>query len=159
MPFSCQQCGECCTRMGYVFDIIADHGEEVYTVRNQYLGELTEVRVAQEMIPLFLDRSIFDRFPQACPFLRFDHEETAFCTVHLTRPELCRMYGCWLLLIEDAHGRRAGRVMQGGHVSFDDELLRHIWENHIRPLDRTDEEEWQRNVIRILQRFGYTVIR
>jgi hypothetical protein len=49
--------------------------------------------------------------------------------------------------------------MQGGHVSFNDDFLPHIWENHIRPLDRTNEEEWQRNVIRILQRFGYTVIR
>jgi hypothetical protein len=49
--------------------------------------------------------------------------------------------------------------MQAGHASFDDDILSHIWENHIRPLDRSDDEEWQRNVIRILQRFGYTVTR
>ncbi len=159
MPFSCDQCGECCTRMGYVFEIIADHGEYSYTVRNQYLGDRTDVRVAPEMVPLFLDRAVFDRYPHACPFLRFNHEGKAFCTVHLTRPELCRIYGCWILLIRDARGQRAGRVMQAGHASFDDDILSHIWENHIRPLDRSDDEEWQRNVIRILQRFGYTVTR
>ena len=145
--------------MGYVFEIIADHGGYAYTLRNRELGELTEVQVAEGMVPLFQDRSIFSRYPDACPFLRFDQEGMAFCTVHLTRPGLCRIYGCWRLLVEDCRGRRAGRVMQAGQVSFDDELLRHIWENHIRPLDRTDDEAWQRKVIRILQRFGYTVIR
>lgn len=159
MPFSCEQCGECCTQMGYVFEIVADHGEYAFTVRNQYLGNLTDVQVAEAMIPLFSDRSIFHRHPKACPFLRFDPGGTAFCTVHLTRPELCRIYGCWRLLIRDSRGRRAGRVMQAGQVSFDDEILRHIWESRIRPLDRTDEEEWQRKVARTLQRFGYTVIR
>ncbi len=159
MPFSCQQCGECCTRMGYVFEIVADHGEYAYTLQNQYLRDVTEVRVTEAMIPLFEDRSIFSRYPKACPFLRFDHGTTAFCTVHLTRPELCRIYGCWQLLIQDARGRRAGRVMQAGQVSLDDDLLRHIWENHISSLDRTNDDAWQKNVIRILQRFGYTVIR
>jgi Fe-S-cluster containining protein len=145
--------------MGYVFSIIADRGEYAYTVRNQYLGDMTDVQVVPEMIPLFCDRGIFDRYPHACPFLRFNSDGKAFCTVHLTRPELCRIYGCWQLLIQDARGRRAGRVMQAGHISFDDDLLRHIWENHIRSLDRTDDQEWERNVIRILEKFGYTVIR
>lgn len=160
MPFSCQQCGECCTKMGYVFAITEEYGNYEYLLKNEYLGDTSRVTVAPEMVPLFEDRSIFESFPRACPFLRIDRTEgKAFCTVHETRPELCRIYGCWRMLILDWRGRRAGRVMHGSSVSFDDGLLRHIWDSRIRDMDSADDEEWQRKVIRILQRFGYTVIR
>ena len=160
MSFYCQQCGECCTKMGYVFVIVEEHGNNEYLVRNEYLGDTSLVAVIPEMIPRFEDRSIFESFPKACPFFRFDHiEQKAFCTVHQTRPELCRIYGCWRMLILDWRGRRAGRVMHGSAVSFDDDLLRHIWDSRIRDMDSADDQEWQRKVIRILQQFGYRVIR
>ena len=157
MPFSCQQCGECCTRMGYVFEIVADHGGYAFTVRNQYLGDQTEVQVAPEMLPLFLDRAVFERYPHACPFLRFDPGGKAFCTVHLTRPDMCRDFGCWRLLILRPDGRRAGRVMCQSHFCPDDSDLARLWEERIRPIDDPGGAEWDRSVISILTRAGYQV--
>ena len=160
MPFFCQQCGECCTEMGYVHVISAECGNHEYLIRNEYTGELTRSRVAAGMLHRFEDRSVFDRWPHACPFFRYDDgEQKGYCTVYPTWPEICQEYKCWRLLILDAQGRRAGRVMTGTYIACEDEILRTIWDYHIRDLDVDDQEFWTRSVVRTLRRFGYTVLR
>jgi len=160
MPFYCQQCGECCTQMGYVHVIKADLGNNEYLIRNEYTGEETRSRISPRMLPLFEDRSTFERWPKACPFFRCDTaERKGYCTVYPTWPDICREFGCWRLLILDAHGRRAGRVMTGTYLACEDATLRQVWDYHIREMEAADDEEWIRKVTLILSRLGYTVIR
>src|SRR5512137_584281 len=124
MPFECSQCGECCSYLGLVHVVQQDYGNFRFLIRNQYTGEKTTVAVDLDKVTLFSDRSIFLEHPEVCPFFRRDNVSgKGYCTVHQTRPEICRDYGCWRLLILDAGGRRAGRIMCQRHLASEDEAL------------------------------------
>ena len=159
MPFECSQCGECCTHLGLVHTIHEDRGALRFLLNNQYTGEKTEVTVDPDKIPLYADKSIFSRYAEACPFFRFDAPSAkGYCTSHQTRPEICRDYGCWRLLILDSGGKRAGRIMCQRHLASDDEVLTRLFEEHINNLVESDDADWDERVIRILVRAGYTVL-
>jgi hypothetical protein len=160
LAFECAQCGECCSHLGLVFSIKEERGGYSFLLLNQYTGELTEVVVDKDKIRLYEDRSIFERLPEACPFFRTDPVDSrAYCTVHATRPGICREYSCWRLLILDRRGRRAGRVMYLRTLVSEDQLLTLLWEQCIEPIDEPDDAAWDDEVIRILSRAGYSVRR
>jgi hypothetical protein len=116
------------------------------------------VTVDPDKIGLFLDRSIFVERPEACPFFRYKPESAkGYCTVHLTRPEICRDYGCWRLLILDSTGKRAGRIMGNRFLASEDEGLTRFFEGHIRNQPESDDAAWDDMVIRMLIGAGYTV--
>jgi hypothetical protein len=144
--------------MGQVHSIMEIRGEFTFLVNNQYTGEKTEVIVDQDRHQLFSDKSIFLEQPEACPFLRYHREDgKAYCTVHLTRPEICRDYGCWRLLILNARGSRAGRIMYQRAFFSDDADLTRLWITCIDNLTETDDEVWEEKVTRILLNAGYTI--
>ncbi len=127
-------------------------------MNNEYTGEKTEVRIDPDKIELYLDTGIFDNRPEACPFFRFDAVSSkGYCTVHLTRPEICRDYGCWRMLILGPGGKRAGRIMDYRHLASEDPALTSIFEDYINHLSGPDDVAWDEYVIRVLVREGYTV--
>jgi hypothetical protein len=156
MVFTCHQCGECCSIMGEVLSIAEDYGGYRFLLLNRYTGEKSQVSIDQDKRSLYLDS---DSLPAACPFLRFGEPDgKAYCTVHQTRPEMCRDFGCWRLLILDPAGKRAGRVMQRRYFCPEEPALALIWEDKVRHIDEPDDQQWDRAVIRILTREGYTVL-
>jgi Fe-S-cluster containining protein len=158
LPFECFQCGECCSNLGLVHFIEDDYGDFRFLIYNKYTGEKTPVTVDPDKRDLFLDKSIFKKMPDACPFFRYPPgSDKAFCTVHLTRPEICRDYGCWRLLILNSHNKRAGRIMCQRHLASDDEALTRLFEEQINHLTESDDAAWDEKVIPILIRAGYTV--
>ena len=127
-------------------------------MRNEYTGEETEVSVDPDKVGIFLDRSIFEELPEACPFFRQDQKSNqAYCTVHLTRPDICREYGCWRMLILNFRGRRAGRIMYQRHLVSDDAILSRLFEQCINNIEEPDDAAWDDKVIRILTGAGYSV--
>jgi hypothetical protein len=131
-----------------------------FLVRNQYTGERTPVVVDPDKVELYLDQSTFTERPEACPFFRFDRSVAkGYCTVHLTRPEICRDYGCWRLLILDAGGKRVGRIMGQRHLASEDPRLTRLFSDQINPLVEPDDRVWDDRVIQMLERAGYTVRR
>jgi Fe-S-cluster containining protein len=121
-------------------------------------GERMAVSVDPAMASLYLDRQIFAELPDACPFLRRDPEkETAVCTIHDSRPGICREYRCWRLLVVDERGRRAGRVKYRNTLRSDDTVLRDLWARYIQPIETADEAAWEEEVRRLLGRAGYTL--
>ena len=127
-------------------------------MNNQYTGEKTTVTVDPDKIALFCDKSIFLERPEACPFFRFERlSEKGYCTVHRTRPEICRDYGCWRLLILDARGKRAGRIMCQRHLASEDEALTLLFEEQINHCVEPDDAAWDERVIRVLLKAGFTV--
>lgn len=158
IPFECSQCGECCSHLGLVHTIREDYGNYRYLVNNEYTGEKNTVVVDPDKIVLFRDRSIFAERPEACPFFRFDREAAkGYCTVHLTRPEICRDYGCWRILILDAEGKRAGRIMCQRFLASEDERLTRIFEEEINNIAEPDDAAWDDRLTRVLVAAGYTV--
>ena len=158
MPFECSQCGECCSHLGLVHTIKKAYGDYHFMVNNEYTGEKTEVTVDPDKIALFCDRSIFLERPEACPFFRFDQTTAkGYCTVHSTRPEICRDYGCWRILILTADGKRAGQIMCQRFLASEDERLTRVFSEQIDCLTGLDDTAWDERVIRMLGAAGYTV--
>jgi hypothetical protein len=144
--------------MQLVHTITKDRGNYTFVVYNYYSGDVKEVRVDADKIALFEDTSSIADLPEACPFLRFDAETgKAWCTVHRTRPEICRDYCCWRLLILDAQGRRAGRVFYRRTLVPDNDTLGLLWEQVKPTLSGLGDREWDEAVIRILTASGYRV--
>jgi hypothetical protein len=160
MAFECFQCGECCAYLGLVHVIKEDYGDYRFLVHNNYTGENTPVTVDPDKHELFDDKSIFAKLPQTCPFFRHQPgSELAFCSVHLTRPEICRDYGCWRLLILNHRGRRVGRVMYIRTLVSDDPHLMRVWEDCVEHAEEPDDQVWEEKMIRTLTRAGYAVRR
>ncbi|MGA2914055.1 MAG: YkgJ family cysteine cluster protein [Methanoregula sp.] len=158
MAFECQQCGECCHHMAQVHTIKEVKGDFTFLVNNQYTGEKIVVTVDPDKYDLFADIRVFGDHPEACPFLRYHPKDNlACCTVHMTRPEICRDYGCWRMLILDSRGKRAGRVMEHRAFFSDDDDLAHVWKECIDDLTEPDDAVWDTIVIGILRKAGYTV--
>lgn len=160
MPFECVRCGKCCANLGPVHIITDPPGGFSFIVTNNNTGEKTEVTVDPDKRDLFQDRKIFDTVPDACPFFRYsDGNSEAFCTVHQTRPAICREYRCWRLLILDHRGNRVGRIPYIRSLVTDDPQLRNLWDRCIEHLDEQDDCVWEDRMIRILVRAGYAVRR
>nr|WP_292490285.1 YkgJ family cysteine cluster protein [Methanoculleus sp. 10] len=155
----CCQCGRCCTHMRDVHRFIEERGDYTFVVHNHYTGDAEEVRVDPDKIALFEDRSSIGGLPNACPFLRFDGETgKAWCTVHLTRPDLCREYCCRLLIL-DSQGKLAGRVTYQRALIPDTDELGRLWERVQPTLDGLCGTEWDDAFITILTAAGYCVRR
>lgn len=142
-----------------VHRVIEERGDYAFVVHNHYTGDAEEVRVDPDKITLFEERNSIEELPNACPFLRFDGERgKAWCTVHLTRPGLCREYCCRLLVL-DAQGRLAGRVTYQTALIPDTDELGRLWEQVQPALDRLRGPEWDDAFIRTLTAAGYRVCR
>jgi hypothetical protein len=142
-----------------VHRVIEERGDYAFVVHNHYTGDAEEVRVDPDKITLFEERNSIEELPNACPFLRFDGETgKAWCTVHLTRPGLCREYCCRLLVL-DAQGRLAGRVTYQTALIPDTDELGRLWEQVQPALDRLRGPEWDDAFIRTLTAAGYRVCR
>jgi len=158
MACKCCQCGNCCSYMSLVHSVREQLSDYEFIIYNYYCGDVTTVRVDPDKIRLFEDQDILETLPEACPFLRFDQKDgKAYCTVHLTRPDICREFCCWRLLILDSQGRRIGRIMYQRTFVSDDADLNRLWDQDIRKIREPDDAVWEERVIRILSRAGYTV--
>ncbi|WP_067051433.1 YkgJ family cysteine cluster protein [Methanofollis ethanolicus] len=160
MPFACIQCGECCSQMGDVHVVREECGDGSFLMENRYTGEVHAVRVDPDKTHFFPDRSVFARWPLACPFLREDPADgKACCIIHQTRPDICREYRCWRLLILNARGTRAGRVMERRHLAADDPALAAFWETHVAKIREDDDARWDERAVLLLVQAGYRVRR
>ena len=158
MGFECFRCGECCRHLGLVHTISEDCGEYRYVIDNKYTGEKTPVTVDPDKRELFLDRSIFAAFPHACPFFR--HEAgtgLASCTVHGSRPGICRDYGCWRILILNHRGYPVGKIRFVRSLITEDPQLRRVWDACVAEIVEPDDARWENQMIKTLVRAGYSV--
>jgi len=142
-----------------VYRVIEERGDYTFVVHNHYTGDTDEVRVDPDKTALFDDGSSIGGLPDACFFLRFDDEtKKAWCTIHLTRPALCREY-CCRMLVFDPQGRLAGRVTYQTALIPETEELGRLWEEVQPALDRLRGTEWDDTFIHILTAAGYSVRR
>ncbi|WML68263.1 MAG: hypothetical protein METHP_01868 [Methanoregula sp. SKADARSKE-2] len=159
MTFICRQCGGCCSTMGEIIEIVET--EEPLAFRIHYIptGEERRVTIDPEKKDLFLAQDTVKSRQLACPFLREKSPGVVICTAHNSRPELCRQYACFRILLLDSTGDRIGKVQDGSRVlSTPDGYLRALWNGEVAGLSIADETEWERRVSEILTRAGYTVV-
>jgi uncharacterized protein len=160
MVFRCQQCGECCSYMGDIIDIAGKTGPSMFRIRFSVTGEERIVVVDPDKENLFHTQDIRLLRPMACPFLRFDMKGRALCTIHETRPGLCRGYTCFRLLILDPEGNHIGRVQdESRFFSTMNDGLRELWDDKISGVNIPDEAAWEVYVADVFSRAGYRIVR
>lgn len=153
-------CGECCSSMGEVIGIKEETGHLRFRIYYKITGEERIVSVDAGKEDLFHRKDIKKVRPMACPFLRESEEGMVICTVHLTRPDLCRQYSCFRLLVLDPQGNRIGRVVAGTRYFITtDSKLRTFWNRAVEGVTVPDEGEWENFVDQVCTSAGYRVIR
>jgi Fe-S-cluster containining protein len=158
LSFECFQCGECCANLGLVYTIKEGDSDFRFLIHNNYTGEETPVSIDPDKRDLFLDTNILKKFPRICPFFRYQTESgKACCTIYLTRPDICRDYECWRLLILNHRGRRVGRVRYIRTLLSEDPVLTKLWDECIELNGEPDDRVWEDKMIRTLTRAQYTV--
>jgi Fe-S-cluster containining protein len=146
--------------MGEVIGIREQTGPFEYRLWFTTNGEERQVRIDPDKRDLFLSQDILEKRPIACPFLRERTLGTVICTVHQTRPDLCRQYGCFRILVCNRRGERLGRVMDNTrYFTTMNHELRALWDKEIAPITIADEMCWEEEVARILSAAGYQVLR
>jgi len=102
------------------------------------------------------DQRIRDSEPHhgECPFLLPDSESGYICCIYETRPQICRSFTCYTMLIFDRNNEQIGKVKGRRSLESMDFNLIAIWED-IRRLASDDEAEWRGEAIGILERHGY----
>jgi hypothetical protein len=130
--------------MGDIIGIVEKTGPSMFRIRFSVTGEEMEVTLDADKKELFRTQDTRLLRPMACPFLRFDMQGRALCTIHETRPGLCRLYTCFCLLVLDPEGNPIGRVQDGSRIfSTMNESLRKLWEDKIAGGDIPDEAAWK----------------
>ena len=156
----CQQCGECCSYMGEIIGIDNRIDPVRFRIRFSVTGEEREVILDPGKVGIFCSQDIAATRPMACPFLRFPKPHQACCTVHRTRPELCRQYTCFRVLILDSVGNAIGKVPDRSRVlSTADAGLRELWKRDVEGVDIPGESAWEAYVDEVFSRAGYRAVR
>ncbi len=160
MSFTCQQCGECCSSMGEIIEITEQAAPTIFTIRYTTTNEQRTVVVDADKKDLFFSQGIPAIRHLACPFLREKMPGKRICMVHDSRPELCRQYSCFRVLVADQSGKRIGRVWDGSrYFTTADPALRELWNRDIAGQKIADEQAWEDFVVMTLTACGYRIVR
>jgi uncharacterized protein len=160
MSFRCRLCGDCCSSMGEIIEIREQTGPSVFRIGFSVTGEERMVTIDPDKQLLWSRQDIRITRPMACPFLREEGAGAVICTVHDSRPDLCRQYSCFRILVLDRDGRKIGRVMDGTRYFVStDAGLRKVWDRECSNLEITDEACWEEAAGVRLASAGYTVVR
>ncbi|MDO8872139.1 MAG: YkgJ family cysteine cluster protein [Methanoregula sp.] len=160
MSFTCQQCGECCRTMGEIIEILEELDTSSFRIGFSVTGEERIVSIDPEKQELFRFQDIKTLQPMACPFLRDAGNKKYVCSVHSSRPELCRQYSCYRILVLDPQDKRIGRVTGASRFfTTSDEDLRTLWNREIAGVVIPDEKCWEEHVEQTLTHAGYRVVR
>lgn len=157
MTFECQMCGKCCGSMGEIIAVREQLSDTRFRIWFTVTGEERTVILDPDK------RDLYTTSPapsgMACPFLRRAEGGSVICTVHGSRPDLCRQYGCFRILVLDDEGDRIGRVMDGTRFfTATDPDLHAFWHRTCAGLDIPDERLWEETIAGILTRKGYRIV-
>jgi len=132
--FECNRCGKCCRSFGAFFIIERQMTDRDYYCRYRMTNELFSVHVRSEFADEIAGRyegSAADNREsgsKGCPFLCKSREGTGYyCSIYSTRPNICRQFKCYRILIR-------GTVFGINGLRTQDEVLMTIWKNKIAPL-------------------------
>lgn len=158
MSFQCQMCGDCCSTMGEIITILERTGDAEYRIGYSTTLEERTVTLDPDKQDLFFINDAISTM--ACPFLRKTSTGRVICTVHSSRPELCRQYSCFRILVLDKNGRPGGRVMDNTRyfTAMDHNILE-IWQRECQPLDIQEDTLWEEEVGMIFTRAGFRVVK
>jgi Fe-S-cluster containining protein len=145
--------------MGEIIEIKEELGPFLYRIKFSVTGEERIVSIDPDKQNLFHNQDIRTYRPMACPFLREAGGKKYVCSVHISRPDLCRQYACYRILVLDSLERKIGRVPDASRFfSTSDEMLRTLWNLKIADVEIPNEKDWEEHVVQTLTCAGYRVV-
>ena len=72
---------------------------------------------------------------KGCPFLKKNLSGDGFtCAIYATRPQVCKEFRCYRMLIYDREGNECGRIMGTHDLKTTDKILEKIWKEEVAPI-------------------------
>jgi Fe-S-cluster containining protein len=151
--FRCTRCGKCCRSLGPHIKVERRITEQDLYCRCMVTGDLFLAHIGGDFLPR---QRIRDRkpHPRECPFLLLDSESRYICSIYETRPQICRSFICYSMLIFDRNNEQVGKVKGRRSLESTDLELVTLWED-IRRLAPGNESAWRREALGVLDRHGY----
>lgn len=156
VEFVCSWCGKCCACYGDFIRI-----ERQLTSRDYYC----RYGIKNEMFLAHVEGDYIGEYPPApkggqpqkgCPFMRKTLSGNKFaCAIYNTRPQVCREFRCYRMLIFDGEGHERGRIMGRNQLKTADTALERIWNEEIAPIPYREGTRWVKMVIDGLAAHGY----
>jgi len=159
MAFECLCCGVCCRYLGPYHEAHAassDAGVYEFELEFTPTGERIDVTVSEEMQHLLSDMSVFEEYPESCPFLRYISDNEARCIIHSTRPDYCRKSGCYDYLVRDSDGVICGKI-KNRFVIDADERVSEVLARLSDIVSRAPYDVFIKEVTSSLTDAGYTI--
>ncbi|HQD26574.1 MULTISPECIES: YkgJ family cysteine cluster protein [Methanoculleus] len=158
--FECSLCGKCCMHAGgQLIEVEKQLTSRDFLCRQKIVGGTFRARVEERFLDAFMDRSENRKHPSWCPFLRPLPGEMGkyVCTIHNSRPLVCRSYTCCAMRIFAGDGREVGKVKGRRSLVTEDAALQQCWNESIAPLMIESDTAWRAKVSEVLGRAGYRV--
>jgi Fe-S-cluster containining protein len=127
--FVCTRCGKCCISLGKHIRIERSLSPIQHYCRIGITGDIIPVTIAPEHREI---HATGERDSGWCPFLRRDSSGTFTCTIHGSRPAICRDFRCRTMVIYDREEREAGYVSGKSSLTTSDSRLDGLWKELLR---------------------------
>lgn len=138
--FICNGCGKCCTSLGRYIRIERQLTSCDYYCRNQITNEIFLAHVqpafADEIDELYLSGQLDSPGSgNGCIFMRKKPDGPGvICAIYPARPQICREFRCYHMVIFNAGNKEAGRMVGKSDIQTADPELARIWNDEIKPL-------------------------
>lgn len=155
--FDCSRCGKCCTSFGDFIKIERQLSDRDYYCRYGVKNELFLVHIESDFADSPPLASPEGKPVKGCPFMRRDPAGKGIaCAVYSTRPQVCRDFRCYRMVILGRDGNECGRIMGRNDLKTPDTTLAQVWKEHIAPfLPSHNDTRWEKAVIDALAAHGY----
>ena len=164
-PFVCDNCGKCCTSLGAYIMIERQLSEQDYYCKNGITGEIFPVHVPPEFAGEIDEEYASGHGSTGgsrpgCIFLRRNPAGPGFvCAIYPARPQVCREFQCFSMVIRNSRGEIAGRMVGRADIQTADPALARIWNDEVKflpcPASLGSDPAWLQRVSAILASHGY----
>jgi Fe-S-cluster containining protein len=156
VAFECSWCGKCCASYGDFIKIERQLTSRDYYCRYGIKNEMFLAHVEGDYIGRYHKDSEEQKPAKGCPFMQKNQSGDGFaCAIYATRPQVCKEFRCYRMLIFDRDGHECGRIMARNELKTTDETLERIWKEEIAPLPYREVPRWVKLVIDTLAAYGY----
>jgi uncharacterized protein len=136
--FICDRCGKCCVSLGSSITIERKLNDRDYYCRSRIDNTLFLAHVDPKYRREIPDELATEgsrqtgRENRPCVFLRKNLEgDGTRCAIFPTRPQVCREFRCYRMLVYNNSGHLSGKVIGAGEISTSDEVLSRLWKEKI----------------------------
>ena len=156
VTFNCSGCGKCCTSFGDFIKIERQLNHREYYCRYGIKNELFLAHVEGDYTVSSPADSVEGEPAKGCPFLKKNFSGDGFtCAIYSTRPQVCKEFRCYRMLIYDREGHECGRLMGTHDLKTTDKTLEKIWKEEVAPIPGLRDRKQDKRVIDILAAHGY----